>query len=879
MAKTRRLSRYVIPFIFLGSIAFSTAVCAQNAGDVLQGIFDIVKQAKKLKHKHPAEEATATTPSDSATYSVGGMRLGEQVNLNASYDCKPSEQFTGFDWCSTTSREHEARGSFEQKTSILRSAEGRAEYLNRFLSPAFFDRDEINNDIQALTRKFGMRPKISTMPSRSNLPRGIIATWGDVTLEEIDKPALAALAKGESPQQGLFVDFLNDLTTSAREQLPIYKLGGGPGYIWIAIAGSVDRRSLRFLAVDVSALQGTSNNNAASPAQPASHPDNVNSASGEPDDHDIAANPREPQLEGHGPLIAELRSQYQLQLDNLHTKGVADAEIDSALSDLHCPSSYVSPSDYRCAIGALRAVAYQAEWRTRQEQIATQQKQEEETAAVRLKSEQEAAAQRARDEAVTAAARAKAEQEAAAQRAREEAEAKAKEAAERAKAIEQQMADQAEAERKGLEFAKSSGTSWSLRRTHNEMTDKDIVFVSSSQTNDGGALANVTGKCESNGLVSFKALVVDQEGKPTVNFPNLVGDPPAFVRAQLRVNDFPASEHSLKMASFNNEFKLADLKLNSDMVPNEQAATSALGNIKQAGKGNDPSAFYGAMNNFVDAIQNIQYGVLPTLPSAIVWRIMVEINTDHGALLIKLPLFERRIRELFLSCGEPPRKYEVNLPSTPDESNPSGPALPGAASGSFYAAVGALMTAFGTATALLLKREEDYQPGILRALKNVFLKLDGRVNRSKFLKYSGLYIGFVLPFIIAIALATGADASASLQGSLAITSLTFALGYPLLALAIKRMQDRDYGRTITITIWLFSITYANLRDYLETAGDEPIRSVVLSHGWLMVGLALVVFGSTIWLTVQACFLKGTSGPNKFGEDPLAGANTSPAMAT
>lgn len=255
MAKTRRLSRYVIPFIFLGSIAFSTAVCAQNAGDVLQGIFDIVKQAKKLKHKHPADEATATTPSDSATYSVGGMRLGEQINLNASYDCKPSEQFTGFDWCSTASREHEARGSFEQKTSILRSAEGRAEYLNRFLSPAFFDRDEINNDIQALTRKFGMRPKISTMPSRSNLPRGIIATWGDVTLEEIDKPALAALAKGESPQQGLFVDFLNDFTTSAREKLPIYKLGGGAGYIWIATAGSVDRSRLRFLAVDVPALQ------------------------------------------------------------------------------------------------------------------------------------------------------------------------------------------------------------------------------------------------------------------------------------------------------------------------------------------------------------------------------------------------------------------------------------------------------------------------------------------------------------------------------------------------------------------------------------------------------------------------------------------------
>jgi hypothetical protein len=34
-----------------------------------------------------------------------------------------------------------------------------------------------------------------------------------------------------------------------------------------------------------------------------------------------------------------------------------------------------------------------------------------------------------------------------------------------------------------------------------------------------------------------------------------------------------------------------------------------------------------------------------------------------------------------------------------------------------------------------------------------------------------------------------------------------------------------------------------------------------------------VFIATIWGLVEMCFLKGTSGPNRFGPDPLAARDT------
>jgi hypothetical protein len=92
------------------------------------------------------------------------------------------------------------------------------------------------------------------MPHRAGLPDGIIALWGKTTLEPLDQDSIKILAEGKSPKKGLLVDFIGNFTRSAKEGLPIYRIGGGPGALR---AGSFDqeaRGTLRFAAVDASGL-------------------------------------------------------------------------------------------------------------------------------------------------------------------------------------------------------------------------------------------------------------------------------------------------------------------------------------------------------------------------------------------------------------------------------------------------------------------------------------------------------------------------------------------------------------------------------------------------------------------------------------------------
>jgi serine protease Do len=200
---------------------------------------------------------TANAQNSPGQYKVGDFRLGQQIDAASlsGYVCKPSDQFEGFTWCVRAGHKKEARGAFTLSESLLRSPDGRAVYINRSYSPAFFGPTEVNDDIDLRTRQLGEKPRIVTMPHRNGLPDAVIATWGKVSLEPIDAGGLALLSHDRSPNVGFFVDFLNDPTLSATNDLPVYRLGGdGDGYVW---AGSYDRSGkgkLRFLAIDTSAL-------------------------------------------------------------------------------------------------------------------------------------------------------------------------------------------------------------------------------------------------------------------------------------------------------------------------------------------------------------------------------------------------------------------------------------------------------------------------------------------------------------------------------------------------------------------------------------------------------------------------------------------------
>src|SRR5262249_40422108 len=138
---------------------------------------------------------------------------------------------------------------------ILHSPDGVAVYVNRYQEPAFFGASEADDDIQRYSRKFGESPRITRMPHRAGFPTGILASWGKVELEPLDNDSIKALTEGWRPTtKGYFIDFVGDFKRSAKEGLPIYRLSGGAGFVWVASYGRKGRGTLRFLAVDASAI-------------------------------------------------------------------------------------------------------------------------------------------------------------------------------------------------------------------------------------------------------------------------------------------------------------------------------------------------------------------------------------------------------------------------------------------------------------------------------------------------------------------------------------------------------------------------------------------------------------------------------------------------
>jgi hypothetical protein len=189
-------------------------------------------------------------------YAVEGLAVGTQLDFGSApyreYKCNPSDQFEGLIWCQKSRTEKERRRSYAVAYSLLRSQNGRISYINRSQEPAFLGSKESELHIERYSRKFGDSPRIMKMPHRSGLPDGVIAVWGRVTLEPLDQESVKTLADGQNPKKGFLIDYLRNFTRSAKEGLPIYRIEGGPGFIWAASFDQKGRGTLRLAAVNVS---------------------------------------------------------------------------------------------------------------------------------------------------------------------------------------------------------------------------------------------------------------------------------------------------------------------------------------------------------------------------------------------------------------------------------------------------------------------------------------------------------------------------------------------------------------------------------------------------------------------------------------------------
>jgi hypothetical protein len=92
------------------------------------------------------------------------------------------------------------------------------------------------------------------MPQQSNVPNGMIVTWGNVVLQQLDSNNASQLAAGRDVHVGFMIDHIGNFQRSAQQGLPIYRLVGGAGYVWAASWNQAGVGTLRFLAIDPSAI-------------------------------------------------------------------------------------------------------------------------------------------------------------------------------------------------------------------------------------------------------------------------------------------------------------------------------------------------------------------------------------------------------------------------------------------------------------------------------------------------------------------------------------------------------------------------------------------------------------------------------------------------
>jgi hypothetical protein len=210
-----------------------------------------------------AQAGTRAAPQSRSApvYTVGGLRLGSRVQLDSSdyreYKCSPSEQVAGFTWCQKTRQERDQRGSSNVTYSILHSQDGTVVYVNRFQEPALFAPNDADVAIRRYSANLGEKAQIKRLPPRPGFPAGTLATWGKVSLEILDSESISTLAEGKSPKKGYLIDFIGNFARSAKEGLPVYRIGGGAGFVWAASTDPRGRGTLRFAAIDPSAMPAT----------------------------------------------------------------------------------------------------------------------------------------------------------------------------------------------------------------------------------------------------------------------------------------------------------------------------------------------------------------------------------------------------------------------------------------------------------------------------------------------------------------------------------------------------------------------------------------------------------------------------------------------
>lgn len=135
----------------------------------------------------------------------------------------------------------------------------------------------------------------------------------------------------------------------------------------------------------------------------------------------------------------------------------------------------------------------------------------------------------------------------------------------------------------------------------------------------------------------------------------------------------------------------------------------------------------------------------------------------------------------------------------------------------------------------------------------LFDSFDGRIGRQTFwIAMAVLFVGQLIGYVIA----------EQIEGDRLNAIVDLAFTYPEFAVAVKRGYDRN------LPFWLIGIFFAagallDLLVVMNWAGttDQPsVPALIISVVFTVLGFGLLI---------ELGLRKGTTGPNRYGPDPLA----------
>lgn len=230
----RRLYAAAACFFFV--IAPATPVIAQ--ADIFE---KLIEKVDRYAQKHAEKELRywrklASWPA----WRVGQSYSEDELGF-ASAECQPSDQYPLAAWCSTTLH---APSPWSKMSALIRR-DGRLAYVNYELGIENVSRAQLHELVEQLPEE-SREIELTPGPRQTSF----LLTWGGIEADRLDAGSLKMLAEGKSPSKGIIIDHLNNFPVSAKERLPVYRLQGPPGRIWIANLTSKGRLSIRALEYD-----------------------------------------------------------------------------------------------------------------------------------------------------------------------------------------------------------------------------------------------------------------------------------------------------------------------------------------------------------------------------------------------------------------------------------------------------------------------------------------------------------------------------------------------------------------------------------------------------------------------------------------------------